>query len=225
MEIHPPGHIQSFRDVAIHLAIVTAGILIALGLEQTVEFFNHRRLVAEARANILSEIRDNKQELDKQVALLGRFRSAAVEALDFITDIQETGKSNVHTLHLNMYNAQLHDANWSTAQAVGALALMPYSDVNTYAAAYHRQSDYLSTQSRTEEAGVSAYSVFSARNRFEKLSHSELEAERAKLMVMVSCLTLQIDEARSLDRSYENVLAGKSAPSAGEHAGEGAPKP
>ena len=76
MEIHPPGHIQSFRDVAIHLAIVTAGILIALGLEQTVEFFNHRRLVAEARANILSEIRDNKQELDKQVALLGRFRSA-----------------------------------------------------------------------------------------------------------------------------------------------------
>lgn len=215
---------ESFRDIAVHLAIVTAGILVALGLEQTVEWFHHRKLVAEAKENILSEIRDNKQELEKQMALLGKFRSTAVEALDFITDIRETGKSKIHQLHLNLMDAQLHDTSWSTAQAVGALALMPYSNVNRYAAVYHRQADYLVAQGRTEEAGVEAYGVFSARNKFEKLSHSELEAERAKLMIMVSCLTVEIQDARGLDRSYENLLAGKPEPPSGSRGQESAPK-
>ena len=39
MEIHARhGQVQSLRDVAVHLAIVTIGILIALGLEQAVEW-------------------------------------------------------------------------------------------------------------------------------------------------------------------------------------------
>ena len=207
MEVHAPERpVESVRDILIHLAVVTVGILIALGLEQTVEWYHNRKLAAEARENILNEIRDNKKELDKQIALLPGFRSAAIEALDFITDIQQKGKSDIQRLHLNLYEAELHSTGWATAEAVGALALMPYQEVNKYATAYHLQDRYLGMQDHTEDAGINAYSVFSARNKLEKLSKTELEAERAKLMTMTSALTAQIQNARRLERAYCGVV-------------------
>jgi hypothetical protein len=211
MEIHAPeGHVQSLRDIAIHLAIVTAGILIALGLEQTVEWYHHRQLVSEGRENILNEIRDNKKELDKQVGMLPRFRDSAVLASDFVTDLLNRGKSDIKRLNLNLYQAQLSNTSWATAQTVGALGFMPYADVKKYAAVYRLQEDYLVAQNRTEEVGVGAYSVFAARNRFEKLSHTELETERSRLQQFVSSLTVQIQQARGLSRAYDRVLSGKA---------------
>lgn len=37
---------------------------------------------------------------------------------------------------------------------------MPHAGVEEYAAVYRRQDDYLVAQSRTEDAGVAAFSVF-----------------------------------------------------------------
>ena len=65
MEIHAPHQpITSWRDVVVHLAIVTVGILIALGLETLVELKQHRDMGIEARENITHELQDNKRELD-----------------------------------------------------------------------------------------------------------------------------------------------------------------
>ena len=210
MEIHAPeGHMQSFRDVALHLAIVTVGILIALGLEQSVEWFHHREIVAEAKENLREEILFNKNALEKQAAQLPKFRAAATLALDFITDVRYKGKSDIHSLNLNFAWARLRSTSWSTAQTIGAVAYMPYSDVEKYAAVYRLQQDYLASQSRTEESGVGAYSVFAPRNRLEKLSEGELDAERGRLMQMSSSLTLEIQTARDLIRAYDNLLNGR----------------
>jgi hypothetical protein len=65
MENHAPAHpVLSWKDALLHLGIVTIGILIALGLESVVEWRHHISLASEARANIVSEIRDNRRELD-----------------------------------------------------------------------------------------------------------------------------------------------------------------
>ena len=38
MEVHPPDHaIHSWRDFIIHIATIVVGLLIAIGLEQSVE--------------------------------------------------------------------------------------------------------------------------------------------------------------------------------------------
>ena len=211
MEIHAPhGHVQSLRDIALHLAIVTCGILIALGLEQSVEWYHHRELVAEARETLLNEIRFNKKELDTQLARLPRHRSNSIEVLDFISNIIDHGKTEPNTLHLTMSQARLRNTSWTTAQTVGALAFMPYTDIEKYAAVYQRQDEYLVSQNRTEDAGVGAYSIFSARNKFEKLSHSELEAERGRLMNLVSALTLEIQLAEGLSKSYDTLLSSRT---------------
>lgn len=43
MEIHPPQHgIQSWREFLLHMTTIVLGILIAIGLEQTVEWVHHQ---------------------------------------------------------------------------------------------------------------------------------------------------------------------------------------
>jgi hypothetical protein len=56
IDIHPPQHAATTRrDFLIHLFTVVLGILIAIGLEQSVEYLHHRHLAAEARRALLDE--------------------------------------------------------------------------------------------------------------------------------------------------------------------------
>jgi hypothetical protein len=56
IDIHPPQHApMTRREFFTHLFIVILGILIAIGLEQSVEYLHHRHLAAEARRALLAE--------------------------------------------------------------------------------------------------------------------------------------------------------------------------
>src|SRR5215472_8841818 len=69
MEIHAPEKpILTVKEAAVHLLIVTVGILIALSLEGIVEYVHHRTIVREAREIMRQEIEENRAELDKVLA-------------------------------------------------------------------------------------------------------------------------------------------------------------
>jgi hypothetical protein len=56
LDVHPAHHAAStWRDFFIHIATIVLGLLIAVGLEQTVEYFHHRHLASEAREQLRSE--------------------------------------------------------------------------------------------------------------------------------------------------------------------------
>jgi hypothetical protein len=56
LDVHPPHHAAStWRDFFIHIATIVIGLLIAIGLEQTVEYIHHRHLASEAREQLRSE--------------------------------------------------------------------------------------------------------------------------------------------------------------------------
>ena len=60
IDIHPPHHAATTRrDFFIHLATVVLGILIAIGLEQTVEYFHHRDQVAQLTEQMRTEAQNN----------------------------------------------------------------------------------------------------------------------------------------------------------------------
>ena len=60
LDVHPPHHtVNTWRDFFIHIATIVIGLLIAVGLEQTVEAIHHRNLAGEAHENIQREIEDN----------------------------------------------------------------------------------------------------------------------------------------------------------------------
>ena len=56
LDVHPPHEpINTWKGFALHIATIVIGLLIAVGLEQTVEYFHHRNEVREAREALAAE--------------------------------------------------------------------------------------------------------------------------------------------------------------------------
>ena len=51
--LHQP--VRTWKDFFVHIATIVIGLLIAIGLEQTVEYFHHRHEVREARKALAAE--------------------------------------------------------------------------------------------------------------------------------------------------------------------------
>lgn len=67
-EVHPPGgSMHSWKDFLIHIVTITIGLLIAVGIEQTVEYFHHRHqrhlLEEQMRGVFESDLRDDANSL------------------------------------------------------------------------------------------------------------------------------------------------------------------
>lgn len=141
MDVHAPLEpVHSWKDIAIHLGIVTVGLFIALMLEAGVEYWHHRHIVAEARANIRRELESNHESAQKDI--------------QYLSQNLKNVSSNIHTLHQletepkmhgslvnKMTFASLDDAAWRTARDTGALAYMPYDEVQRYSDIYADQQE------------------------------------------------------------------------------------
>ncbi|HEY1607370.1 MAG TPA: hypothetical protein VGF77_17420 [Allosphingosinicella sp.] len=136
MDVSPPHHpVQNWGDVFVHLAIITAGLFIALTLEGVVEWVHHRTLVSEARENIRLEIRHNLGVAKQDLAYL-KANQARVEGN--IRTLQRFHISrNFHgTLTNTMEFAPMDQSAWRTARDTGALGYMPYAEVRHYSGLY-----------------------------------------------------------------------------------------
>ena len=81
------------KSALLELVIVVAGVLIALSVDTVREWRNERALAAEARANLLSEIGENKQDLD---SVLQRFEMAELSAAAYATPGTVRGPHHQH---------------------------------------------------------------------------------------------------------------------------------
>jgi hypothetical protein len=60
LDVHAPHEpINTWKSFALHIATIVIGLLIAVTLEQTVEFFHHRHEVREAREALAAEHQEN----------------------------------------------------------------------------------------------------------------------------------------------------------------------
>ena len=72
MEIHPPeGPVRSVKDFAVHLSMITLGIVIALALEGGLEMIHHHEQVAELRRSFRPEMTDHRTALVQWAAAMG----------------------------------------------------------------------------------------------------------------------------------------------------------
>jgi hypothetical protein len=64
LDVHPPHHpVHAWRDLFIHIATIVIGLLIAIGLEQTVEHIHEHHQVTEAHAMLRAELDGNRLNL------------------------------------------------------------------------------------------------------------------------------------------------------------------
>ncbi len=146
MEIHPiHGPVQSWREFFTHLAIITIGILIALSLEGLLEWGHHRELVRQARENILTEVRKNKDTVDHALPELKK-RQDELSNIIAISRQLETNPAafKTGTLTFAWSSEDLYSTAWKTASVSGAVTYMNYDELARYTDAYDGQQDYAS---------------------------------------------------------------------------------
>jgi hypothetical protein len=70
LDVHPAHHAAStWRDFFIHIATIVIGLLIAIGLEQTVEFFHHRHQRHQLQEDLHNEAEQNLQVIDRDLKM------------------------------------------------------------------------------------------------------------------------------------------------------------
>jgi hypothetical protein len=142
LDVHPPHQsIHGWRDFLIHIATITIGLLIALGLEAAVEALHHHHIVREAREQIRGELQDNQKLLatDRQQLEINRQRLRHdTEVLVGLKDHSSSVDPATFDL-LHWYWSSPESAAYQTARDTGAIALMPYDDAHACSLIYGQQ--------------------------------------------------------------------------------------
>lgn len=136
LDVHPPHHpTHTWRDFFIHIATITIGLLIAIGLEQTVEAFHHRqereqlfedlRHEAEGRINRIHEnFKIFTVDLAWYEAILqaGRHVTPQRGVITFVVPPRADTPSRIRPA----------DSVWPSAKASGIIAVLPNEQIEVW---------------------------------------------------------------------------------------------
>jgi hypothetical protein len=148
MEIHAPENpIHSKKEFLFHMFTVVLGILIALGMEGIVEWAHHRALVRDARENIATEIRKNKETVDTDLAEIRRREEELNHVIEAMRQLETDPGSFKHGfLGFHVVNHDLYSTAWQTATVSGAVTYMKYNELIRYTDVYLTQQAFTGFQ-------------------------------------------------------------------------------
>jgi hypothetical protein len=198
MEIHAPERlIHSKKDFLFHMLTVVLGILIALMLDGIVTWGHHRVLVREARANIATELRNNKETIQKAVPEIQARQKQLEEVISTIDQVEKTRKLS-GKLGYGFASYELYSTAWKTAAVSGAVTHMEYEQLKDYTDAYDLQQDFLTVQSQGfTSVGNLAAAMRVLNQDITKVPQEKLEDIQREA---IKILTIQ--------KTLENVSAG-----------------
>jgi len=90
LDVHAPHNtVHTWKNFFIHLATISIGLLIAIGLEQTAEYVHHRHQVAEMMEKLRAETLENRQILLTNLKETDRVTSVVDDNLRLLAAIRE----------------------------------------------------------------------------------------------------------------------------------------
>jgi hypothetical protein len=208
MEVHAPhGPVGSFKEFLIHIAIITIGILIALGLEQGIEWTHNRHIVQEARTNIVAEMQANQHELHDNLPRLKQNEELLRRTLTYVNQLKDHKKTNEPDIKLNLNFFFLQDTSWNTAQSTGALGLMRYDEVQDFAFFYGLQRKLDGLEYELERSWLQMSSAIDPLNGdVSKFDRTELDEVQRLSQIALANLQAVDNIATSLDQQYAKKL-------------------
>ena len=143
LDVHPPHtSTHTWRDFFIHIATIVLGLLIAVGLEQTVEAIHHRRQVAETREALRKERAINQVEFQVATSEWRRYvpiLQTDLAVLHFLEQHPGAPAQNwPGSFRLQTLLIGFSDSAWKSAQQSGILSLMPPAEFRADADIYSR---------------------------------------------------------------------------------------
>jgi hypothetical protein len=195
LDVHPAHHAATtWRDFFIHIATIVLGLLIAVSLEQTVEYFHHRHQATEARELLRRELDVNRQTLEDNDYSLRMHEKHLTAALAMLAQLRtHTLPPDAHFI-TNRSWSPMDASTWKTARESGAAAYL--------------------TQEEQSSFDLSSYDVELFNSNSEQAS---LALGRATMVTRMDFLAINPASAK-LPTDDKPVLMGRSGDEAAEAA-------
>jgi hypothetical protein len=208
MEVHAPHEpIHTWRDFFIHIATITIGLLIAIALEQTVEWIHHRHIVHVARENIRREIEGNETSAQEDLGHLADESVVMKQNIEKMRQLRTNPDDLSHgSMSFNFQWSSFDQAAWLSARDSGALAYMPAGEVQRYADLYHQQQIVSDAAVQTFTLLVEAPTPLIAEADSSDLTHEETQAmlqDTARVLIRLTTLRQIVQQ---LDQQYKDNL-------------------
>jgi hypothetical protein len=206
LDVHPPEHAaHSWRDFFIHIATIVIGLIIAVGLEQTVEWVHHRREVRQTREELEAARAENRKAFAADTAV---FRLIVAEqqndmlVLQYLklhpgTPVGQLPGTLVYITPFETFN----DGAWKTAESTGVAALMSSPEVEGNHALYSELNHSIDEFSNLFNAMVKAEEF---RYSDPDLSHMTPQQIDKQIDLTASCLELTFRWGGTLYELHEN---------------------
>jgi hypothetical protein len=212
IEVHPPYEkVHSWTQFFIHIAAITIGLLMAIGLEQTVVYFHHRHQLQEARRELADELESNRRvvginleatrkvmaDLDADMALL-----RAVQTSPVSQSPAPIASKLVYGLG-NFYWPK--DATWQAVKQNGSLGLMAHDELHYYVYIYEDIA-IIMEQSSEMGARIEVARAIARRSPDGNLTARDIE----ELITVTSEVQAKVAYLTLLLRLEENALQEKT---------------
>jgi hypothetical protein len=206
LDVHPPEHVHGVRDFLVHIMTITVGLLIALGLEASVEAAHHRHQRHEAEATIREELRQNRDALVKAQADIKLEMTNMLAVLNFVEARSKGQPGDPKDLTLGFHEGPLQDSAWRTAASTGVISYMDYAQVQKYDVAYKEQEQFESMERQTldEYLQLDSYIVkgFDPNN----LNPDDIKAAMPDVRRAIAHLAGMMDISRGTLMAYDDAL-------------------
>ena len=182
LDVHAPqGPAHSWRDFLVHIAAIAIGLLLALALENLVEYVHERHQLTQARRELALELAENRRIWTANVteaSRLGQELNADLKAIQAVRSHAPAG-SGAFDYSVRFYATR--DGPWQAVRQSGALELMPHEELQTYAW-FHGILTSVMESMHAFETSVHIGGAIAASAPPEKLSEHDLNELADKTM-------------------------------------------
>src|SRR5437868_11859861 len=209
IEVHPPHEdVHSWRQFFIHIAAITIGLLIAIGLEQTVVYFHHRHQLQEARRELASELESNRRVVGINLEAMRKTKADLDAEMALLRGPQispNIGSKLVYELG-NVYWPK--DATWQAVKQNGSLGLMAHDELHYYVYIYEDIA-IIMEQSSEMGARIEVARAIARRSPDGNLTPRDIEeliTVTSEVQAKVAYLTLLLRlEENALQKTAEEI--------------------
>ena len=143
IDVHPPHQpVHTWKDFLIHMSAICLGLLIAIGLEQSVEYLHRRHQAREARASIQQELKENATIVQQNLTTLVADQSELAKDMDVLNSNVPDAQT-LPALQYSPYLRRQHDAAWNAAKTDGSIALIAPQEIGAANYFYSSSSEPL----------------------------------------------------------------------------------
>lgn len=143
MEIHKPHAAKTWKEFFIELATITAGILIALSLEQLVEYVHWQHEVTAGRQALLAEMAANNDNLLAFRVAIAPCVDKQIGEVDAVLTALEGGQKTAGVTNFRPpVGALIRDSAWESERASQVLTHFPREELALMSRYYGQLPDF-----------------------------------------------------------------------------------